>query len=187
MQADTLTGGFAAPSHDAAHAFRSLLEAMARPGTDHRLSGVTPPAPLSVAAGAVVLTLCDADTPIHLAGAADCAGVRDWIAFHTGAPIAGPAQCLFALGTWAALAPLDAYRVGTPEYPDRSATLIVERTGSDRVEATLRGPGIRDTACLRLPEIAAFRANHAAYPLGLDFMFTSGDRVTALPRATAVS
>jgi len=187
MQAGPLSGGFAAPAIDSAHAFRSVMEAMARPGTIREIGGAAPPAPLSVAAGAVLLTLCDADTPVHLAGAADCEAVRAWLAFHAGAPLAGPSGCMFALGSWEALAPLSSYPVGTPEYPDRSATLIVERPELVAAGAMLTGPGIRETAALSLPEPDAFRANHALFPLGLDFILTAGRRVAALPRSTVVA
>lgn len=187
MDATTLQGGFRAPPVDAAHAFRAVMEAMARPGTIHAVAGTQPPAPLSVAAGVVLLTLCDADTPIFLAGGADCDAVRAWIAFHAGAPLAGPGDCAFALGDWDALTPLDRFPVGTPEYPDRSATLIVERPSLEPGGARLTGPGIRDTAALSLPETAAFRANAARFPLGLDFVLTCGDRLAALPRSTTVT
>ncbi|SMX47982.1 phosphonate C-P lyase system protein PhnH [Maliponia aquimaris] len=186
MQAHALDGGFATPAIEAAHAFRAVMEAMARPGTIHRLTGATPPAPLSPAAGAVLLTLCDNDTSLHLAGAADCPEVREWVAFHTGAPVVGPERAMFALGTWEALAPLSAYPVGTPEYPDRSATLIVECPTLEANGTPLRGPGIRDTAALSLPDPEAFRANHALFPLGVDTLLTCGDRIAALPRSTEV-
>ena len=39
---------------------------------------------------------------------------------------------------------------------------------------------------LSLPEIAAFRANRALFPLGFDCYFTSGDMLAALPRSTIV-
>jgi len=186
MQADTLSGGFAAPAVDAAHAFRAVMRVMARPGTIEAVTGATPPAPLSVAAGTVLLTLCDPETPVHLAGEADCAAVRDWITFHTGAPLVGRDDAMFALGTWEALAPLGDYPVGTPEYPDRSATLIVEMARLEATGARLTGPGIKNTAALSLPEIAAFQANARQFPLGLDFLFTCGDRIAALPRSTRV-
>lgn len=186
MLAGTLEGGFRNPPVDAAHAFRGVMTAMARPGTIVSLDGAAPPPPLSRAAGVVLLTLCDPDTPLHLAGEADCAAVRAWVAFHTGAPPAGPSDCAFALGTWEALGPLSAYPQGTPDYPDRSATLIVEGGRLEPEGATLTGPGIRDTATLSLPDIDAFRANAALFPLGLDFLFTCGDRVAALPRSTEV-
>ncbi|KNX42713.1 Alpha-D-ribose 1-methylphosphonate 5-triphosphate synthase subunit PhnH [Roseovarius tolerans] len=186
MQADTLSGGFAAPPVDAAHAFRAVMRVMARPGTIEAATGATPPAPLSVAAGTVLLTLCDPETPLHLAGDADCAGVHEWITFHTGAPLVARSEAMFAIGTWEALAPLDAYPVGTPEYPDRSATLIVEMDRLEASGACLRGPGIKDTAALSVPEVAAFQANARQFPLGLDFLLTCGDRLAALPRSTRV-
>ena len=46
-----LAGGFHDPAPQSAHAFRALLDAMARPGRIHQVSGALPPAPLSVAAG----------------------------------------------------------------------------------------------------------------------------------------
>ena len=186
MQAQTLEGGFAHPATDAAHAFRGVMEAMARPGTIQTLMGANPPAPLSVAAGVALLTLCDTETPLYLAGDADCEAVRTWVAFHTGAPITGPSHCMFALGTWGALGPLAAYPIGTSEYPDRSATLIVECADLVTEGETLTGPGIRDASSLSLPETQAFQDNAALFPLGLDFIFTSGNRIAALPRSTKV-
>jgi alpha-D-ribose 1-methylphosphonate 5-triphosphate synthase subunit PhnH len=186
MQADTLSGGFAAPPVDAARAFRAVMRVMARPGTIEAVTGVTPPAPLSVAAGTVLLTLCDPETPVHLAGEADCGAVRDWITFHTGAPLVARAEAMFAIGRWDALMPLDDYARGTSEYPDRSATLIVEMAQLEATGARLTGPGIAEAAALSLPEVAAFQANARAFPLGLDFLFTCGDRIAALPRSTRV-
>lgn len=185
MTATALQGGFATPAHESARAFRATLEAMARPGTIQTVAGAEPPAPLSVAAGVLILTLTDGTTPVHLAGAWDCADVRDWITFQTGAPLVGPAEAAFAIGTWSDLCPLDRFAIGTPDYPDRSATLIVECGALDPSGARLTGPGIRDSARLLLPDAAAvFAANHARFPLGLDFFFAAGDRLAGLPRST---
>ncbi|MEM8755639.1 MAG: phosphonate C-P lyase system protein PhnH, partial [Pseudomonadota bacterium] len=180
----SLSGGFAAPAVDAARAFRAALEAMARPGRIETIAGAAPPAPLSAAAGALILTLCDGETPLHLAGAWDAPAIRAWVAFHAGSPIVAAKDAAFALGDWASLAPLDRFAVGTPEYPDRSASLIVETERLDPSGARLTGPGIETEARLSLPEAAAFQANAALYPLGLDFWFTCGDRLAALPRTT---
>lgn len=187
MEQAQLTGGFESPAIQSAHAFRSVMEAMARPGTLQTISGAKPPAPLSQAAGSVLLTLCDTDTPVYLAGAADCDAVRNWLAFHTGAPMTGASHCMFAVGAWRSLMPLSAYPIGTPEYPDRSATLIIECEDLNTLGPTLKGPGIKESAELSLPEVEAFQSNHALYPLGLDFILTSGDCVAALPRTTEVS
>jgi len=182
-----LIGGFTTPATHSAHAFRGVMTAMARPGTIETLHGAMPPAPLSPAAGAVLLTLCDADTPLYLAGDTDTTDVRAWVAFHTGAPLTGPETCAFALGQWDALLPLSRFSIGTAEYPDRSATLIVETDRLEAEGATLTGPGICTTAALSLPGTGDFRDNHARFPLGLDFLFTCGGRVAALPRSTSIS
>ncbi|WP_111735252.1 phosphonate C-P lyase system protein PhnH [Roseovarius amoyensis] len=187
MQANTLSGGFVDPAIGSAHAFRSVMEAMARPGTIQNIEGAAPPAPLSPAMGAVLLTLCDTETPVYLAGDLDCKAVREWLSFHTGAPFVGPAHCMFAVGAWDALAPLTVYPIGTSEYPDRSATLIVKCSELAASGATLTGPGIKDKATLSLPDVDAFQANRSLFPLGLDFILTSGDRIAALPRSTDVS
>lgn len=186
MDHASLAGGFADPPHQSADAFRAIMQAMAHPGTICDVAGAVPPAPLSVAAGTVLMTLCDPDTGIHLTGDFDTATVRDWITFHTGAPVVDAKDAAFVVGAWDALdlAPLP---TGTPEYPDRSATVIVEMSVLETTGATLRGPGIKETAALNLPERAAFQANAALFPLGLDFMFTCGAQIAALPRSTKVS
>lgn len=186
MDAAALSGGFADPAIDAARIFREVLQAMARPGRIARITGVSPPPGLSPAAASVLLTLADETTPVHLAGACDNAAIRDYLCFHTGAPIAGRADAAFALGNWEALAPLAGYPLGSDEYPDRSATLIVELPALTAVGARLTGPGIRTHAQLSLPEIDPFIANARHFPRGLDFIFTSGDAIAALPRTTRV-
>lgn len=186
MTPDALTGGFATPAHDTAHAFRGLLNALAQPGHIFSLSGSTPPAPLSPAAGALALTLLDGTTPVWLAPGHDRQDLRDWLAFHTGAPLVAPERAAFAFGTWQALQPVSRFGIGTPEYPDRAATLVVEMPGLTAGGARLRGPGIRGEARLSLPETAAFRANNALFPLGYDTFLTCGDRIAALPRSNIV-
>jgi alpha-D-ribose 1-methylphosphonate 5-triphosphate synthase subunit PhnH len=97
-------------------------------------------------AGALILTLCDGTTPVHLAPSHDSDALRGWITFHTGAPLVGAEAAAFALGTWEALQPLDRFSIGTPEYPDRSATLIVEMPALEATGARLTGPGIETEA-----------------------------------------
>lgn len=186
MTAALLSGGFTDAARDGSRAFRAILTAMARPGTIVDLATASGPDPISPAAATVLLTLCDRTTPLHLAGDHDTPALRDWIAFHCAAPIARAEDAVFALGNWSALQPLDRFAIGTPEYPDRSATLIVDGYDFDGPLSTLIGPGIRDTSELRLPDAAAFAANHALYPLGWDAILTAGTRLAALPRSTEI-
>ncbi len=186
MQTLALEGGFTDAPVEAAYAFRKIMTVMARPGDIEKVSGAKPPEPLSVAAGCLILCLCDPDTPVFLATAQDQPAVRDWISFHTGAPIVAAEAAHFAIGHWDDL-PLHRFRIGTAEYPDRSATLIVEVPGLAPQGVQLTGPGIKDAAHLSLPETQAFQRNAALFPLGLDFFFTSGAHLAALPRTTKVS
>ena len=186
MIADTLSGGFSEAPIQSARAFREILEAIARPGSLRSVTGAVPPDPLSGAAGVVLLTLCDSTTPLYLAGDCDNPKVRSWVAFHIGAPIVGAEQADFALGGWTALQPVDRFRIGEPDYPDRSATLIVEMDWLTNHGPVLTGPGIETASWLNLPETGAFRANRALFPLGFDTIFTSGARIAALPRSTRV-
>ncbi len=187
MEAAALGGGFGDAPVESARAFRAVMRAMARPGTVEAVAGAAPPAPMSVAAGVAVLVLCDPGTPVYLAGGHDTRGLRDWIGFHTGAPVvAERGAAMFALGRWEALSPLDGYAVGEPEFPDRSATLIVEMDRLEPYGARLTGPGIKGSAALSLPEVAAFQGNAARFPLGLDFLFCCGDRLAGLPRSSHV-
>ncbi|MCU4653423.1 phosphonate C-P lyase system protein PhnH [Roseibacterium sp. SDUM158016] len=187
MSLSALDGGFADPPVEAAHAFRAVLQALSRPGRIERIAGAAPPSPCSPAAGAVLMTLCDPTTPLFLAPSHDTDDVRAWIAFHTAAPLCGPETAQFALGTWGALQPVGRFSVGTSEYPDRSATLIVEVETLAAGGARLTGPGIETEAALSLPEVDAFRVNRARFPLGFDCLFTCGDRVAGLPRSTIVA
>ncbi len=180
-----LSGGFARPAEHAARAFRACLQAMARPGRIYPVTGAEPPAPLSPAAGTILLTLADSTTPLHLAPSHDTPAIRQWIAFHCAAPLTGAGTATFVVGNWAAMQPVDRFARGTADYPDRSATLIIEMEEGDP-NARLTGPGIETAIDARLPEITAFEANNAVFPLGFDCYLTHGDRISALPRSTRV-
>ncbi len=186
MTPHALTGGFDRPPHQSARAFRAVLEAMARPGTIRDVEGALPPLPLSIAAGVAMLMLADTTTPLHLAGDVDCADVRGWVAFHVGSPLVTAEDAVFAVGTWDNLCPVARFGVGAADYPDRSATLIVEVDLLENDGPVLTGPGIESMARLRLPETAAFVANRALFPLGFDCLFTCGSRLAGLPRSTRV-
>ena len=183
MASLSLVGGFTNPPVQSAEAFRVALDVMARPGKIAELQSATAPG-LSPAAATLILTLCDGTTPVYLAGAFDRPDLRDWITFQTGAPFAVGSEAVFAVGTWDDLLPLDRFPVGTPEYPDRSTTLIVEVTALSETGTRLKGPGIKAEAALSLPGPELLAHNAALFPLGLDAFFTAGTRVAALPRTT---
>lgn len=187
MQTSGLTGGFSDPPMEASRVFRAALNALARPGHIETVaSDASAPTPTSRAAAGLLLTLCDAETPLYLAPGHDGREMREWIAFHVGAPIVEKCAAMFALGRWEALGGFAGYSFGTPEYPDRAVTLIVEMDSLIPESARLTGPGIETEAYVLLPDAAAFARNHALYPLGCDVFLTSGDKLAGVPRSTKV-
>jgi alpha-D-ribose 1-methylphosphonate 5-triphosphate synthase subunit PhnH len=182
--------GFADPVIDAAATFRAALDAMARPGRVHAAGeGLTPPAPMSQAAAAVLLTLADGDAPVWLAGGFARPDVARFLRFHTSAaPARTPGEAAFALGRWEDLRGVTGFRAGTPDYPDRSVTLIVEVDAlAEGRGARLSGPGIEAAHLLEVAGVdpafwRALAANRAGFPLGFDVILTAGARLAALPR-----
>lgn len=195
MNVQALSGGFSAPVFDSQAVFRSLMDGMARPGTVQSItSEIGQPSPLGKAAGAVALALCDADTPVWLQPCFAKASVADWIGFHTGAPLAqekSEARFVF-LQAASGLYSFDLFASGTQEYPDRSATIVIEVSsigkGSDLV---LRGPGIKEQRTVSvagLPDVfdEIWKGNRSIFPRGVDVILTAGDRLLCLPRTTRI-
>jgi alpha-D-ribose 1-methylphosphonate 5-triphosphate synthase subunit PhnH len=189
-----LSPAFTNPPLAAQACFRRLLDAMARPGTIAVLDPVAAPAPLAPAAGAVALTLCDADTRVWLDARLDVPGVRDWLRFHTGCRIVtDPTEAGFAFAAEPAAAPFDRLDAGTDEFPDRSATLVMQVASlADGTALRLEGPGIERAATLRVAGMprgfVAWRtANRALYPRGVDVVLVAGSALAALPRSTVVT
>ncbi len=206
VAAGVLEGGFADAVMEGQAVFRAVLEAMARPGTVQPVAGLQrAPRPLSPVAAALVATVCDGDTPVWLdpslapggsrtRGPGDGGAVAAWIAFHTGAPLAatqGEAQFAICADP-ALLAPLESFARGTQDYPDRSATLILQvDTFSEGEPLLLEGPGIAGRAGAApgpLPRHFRdqWRQNGACFPRGVDLIFAGPDAVMCLPRTTRI-
>ncbi len=196
----TLTGqnhtpGFAHPVRDAQKVFRAVLKALAEPTTPQRVDvGLQPPAPLGSTTGAIILALCDDQTPIWLDPTLRASDdIVAWIAFHTGARIVDRAEeASFVVAEPSTAPRLGVLEQGTDEEPHRSATLILDArdtTGSSVLTAS--GPGIRNTAewdGAGLPPgfLLQWQENRALFPRGVDVILTAGDTVRGLPRTTAL-
>jgi len=188
--------GFDDPVLQAADAFRALLEATARPGRLVALPATPPaPAPLGPDLGAVALTLIDPDAPIWLHDELRSPAVDAWLAFHCGVrPLAAPDAAAFAFAPIAeAAALLPRLAAGTPDYPDRAATLVVFVAGLEGGRpATLSGPGLKGPVAFA-PNDAdadlwrALQANAARFPLGVDCLFVGAGAVVGLPRSTRIA
>jgi alpha-D-ribose 1-methylphosphonate 5-triphosphate synthase subunit PhnH len=176
--------------------FRTVMEAIARPGLPRPLlARVAVPPPLSRAAAAVALTLLDYETPLWLdQGLAAACEVAPWFKFHTGAPLtADSARAAFAFVSDSAMLPtFDAFSSGSLEYPDRSTTLVVQvATFGHGDELRLSGPGIAGTRSFSAQPLppdfrARLIANREMFPRGVDLIFVSEDAVAALPRSIRV-
>jgi alpha-D-ribose 1-methylphosphonate 5-triphosphate synthase subunit PhnH len=193
---NAVAAGFAEPVLAAQATFRTVMDAMARPGTVRPLAGITAPAPLSPTAAAIALTLVDYETLFWLDAPLAAAGeVARFISFHTGARVTGdPADAAFAFVAAPAAAPRFAsFAQGTLEYPDRSTTLVLQVPQVAEGEGlVLRGPGIlgtRQLAASPLPAdfLAQLADNRARFPRGVDILLASADAVAGLPRSLHVA
>src|ERR1700732_47101 len=151
---DELPAGFADKVLSAQSTFRSVMDAMARPGSVQRIAAAAgTPAAMMRGTAAIALTLFDHDTPIWLDPTmSETSDVAKWLKFHTSAPvIADSSICSFALvGDAAALPRLDRFSSGSNKYPARSTTLILQvESLTQGPTFELRGPGIDGTAVLQ--------------------------------------
>lgn len=188
-----LPPGFADKVLSAQSIFRSVMEAMARPGTvQHVTASVGVPAPLMRGTAAIALTLFDHDTPIWLDPLLQTTAVVQWLKFHTAAPIvADPSVASFALvADGRALPDLNRFSLGSNDYPDRSTTVILQVESLTRGERyELRGPGIESVAVLNAAISPSdlferLAINAPLFPRGIDVVLVAGDAVAAIPRTT---
>lgn len=171
---------------DVATVLRTAMDAMRHPGRIRVVEGGTPPAPLSVAGGTLLLALCDQATPVHLAGPFNAPRVREWLDHHCGSPLVAAHAAEVAIGTWQDFQPLDRFNAGTRQAPGNSATLIVECAALEETGVRMRVPGLARAAHLPLPEPEFFRLNAARSPLGLDFFLAAGNRAASVPRTLQI-
>jgi alpha-D-ribose 1-methylphosphonate 5-triphosphate synthase subunit PhnH len=191
-----LPPGFADKVLSAQSTFRSVMDAMARPGSVQRIVPMAGTAgPMMRGTAAIALTLFDHDTPLWLdARMAESTDVLKWLKFHTGAPVVQDSSvAAFALiSDGGALPSFERFAVGTNEYPDRSTTVIIQVESLESGRGfELRGPGIDGVATLHA-SIKPFdlferlRFNEALFPRGIDVVLIADDAVVAIPRTTRV-
>jgi len=174
--------GFDDPVKDSQRSFRIILNALSQPGTVGHLDAVPlnqAPSAWTEATWAVAMTLLDGDTRVWLSPSLATPVALASLQFHTSCPIsqdAGEADFVFVghpieQPDWSSL------RRGEAEFPDLSATVILQVPGIEVVEPNnpsgeesiapsvaphvaphvapsstweLRGPGIKQTQLIRL-------------------------------------
>jgi len=184
--------GFTNPIFDATEVFRKVLAAMSRPGEMQSIKKLCAfPDSLNSSSAAILLALADMETEVWLAPEMDSPQARDFLKFHTGCRvIETPEDCMFAIvNTQTDLAIFNKLPIGTSEYPDRSATLVmaVENIESEP-GVTLKGPGIKVSHDLRIADVTTdfwrwFEQNTQLFPCGIDVIFASEDHIAAVPRS----
>lgn len=189
-----LPPGFADKVLSAQSTFRSVMEAMARPGSVRRIAPVvSAPGPMMRGTAAIALTLFDHDTPLWCdAPMSESSDVLKWLKFHTGAPVVRDTSVSsFALVADAdSLPALQGFALGSNEYPDRSTTLILQVDSLAEGPAfELRGPGIDGIARLQASVkpgdlFARLAINDVLFPRGIDVVLVADDAVVAIPRTT---
>ncbi|WOB08599.1 phosphonate C-P lyase system protein PhnH [Piscinibacter gummiphilus] len=185
--------GFADATHDAQAVFRAVLDALSRPGRLQTLAasdGLQAPAPLSRGLTALLLTLLDAETSLHLDGplASDAAWL--YARFHTGVQPAAREVADFVAAR-AADASLEGLRLGTDEAPQHGATLIVDAPTLAGQSLVLSGPGIEHTQRIGLCGLSAEFwqqriAQEKHFPRGVDLLIVCGSQLIAVPRSTHI-
>ena len=195
MRQSAIHPAFSDAPRGAQAVFRTVMDAMARPGQILPLkAGFSPPPPLNPCAAAILIALADFETPIWLdALLARHREAAEFLRFHTGASLAAtPEAAAFALiADFANAPPLSAFAQGTPDYPDRSATVIVQVERMTADGWFLAGPGIDGQSRLSASPLPGgferqLRDNRARFPLGVDLIFAAGAEIAALPRSTRI-
>ncbi|MBC7802281.1 MAG: phosphonate C-P lyase system protein PhnH [Candidatus Parcubacteria bacterium] len=186
--------GFADPVLDSQAAFRSSLAALSAPGTIVALgAGLEAIAGLHAAASALLLALLDQDTRLWLSPGLSAGRTAASLKFHTGCALAAaPGEADFALvAAPEELPSLASFNAGSDEYPERSATVLLQVPALATGGWRLTGPGVKDEARLSVPALGAafltqWERNHSRFPRGVDLFLTSGEQLCCLPRTTRI-
>ncbi|MET0334855.1 MAG: phosphonate C-P lyase system protein PhnH [Rhizobacter sp.] len=186
--------GFADPTHDAQAVFRSVLNALSRPGqleTLHASDGLQAPAPLSRGFTALLLTLLDGETSLHLGDSLSSDAAWLYARFHTGVQAAERHAAEFVADR-AAQASWENLRLGTDEAPQLGVTLIVEATSLGGHGLVLSGPGIQHTQRMGLCGLSpAFWQERIElqheFPRGADLLIVCGSQLLGVPRSTLIT
>lgn len=173
-------------------AFRSMLSAMAMPGTVEQVTLAPVDGPWG-AAVAIAQSLLDHEVTFHVAAQA---GPEETILRRTGSRTASldRAGYVFADASHA-LTAVQSSREGLLEEPEHSATvvLLVDAVGGGELSLALAGPGVDGSRTLSVSGLDAAvvharNARCAPFPSGIDVLLVDPQgRLAALPRSTSVT
>ena len=189
--------GFQDLVRDSQATFRTLLNALSRPGIAEKIDvKLIPPSGLNVSCAAACLTLFDLETKVWLQpGLGE--EIKSWLLFHTGCSFTEDTQQADFAVIWDInnMPDLSQFKQGTPVYPEDSSTLLI-MLGKHEIDMPypsdkypiLSGAGIDGeiTMGIILPDSfwQQWQQNHNSYPLGTDIYFFSNNEVVGLPRTS---
>jgi alpha-D-ribose 1-methylphosphonate 5-triphosphate synthase subunit PhnH len=189
----SLVASFKHPVADAQFSFRRILKALSEPGSIVALPEMSGFGVLDSASACVLLTLIDQDTPLWISPRLNDHVLRQNLRFHTGAVLTeDPSSVSFALAEGSLdSATLLAFPCGDEMSPELATSVIVQVESLEGGKPLrLLGPGIEQSRVIsvQLPDaVTQYLLNRPhRFPLGLDFMFTCGEQLLALPRTTRV-
>lgn len=174
--------------------FRAILLTMSRPGTVTVLGNwPRPPKGLHPAAAAVCLALVDMDTPLWI-GPSGPLDIQTYLRFHCGCTVCRrPESAAFGLILDGQELPdLGQFHPGDLEYPDRSATLIIQVKAMNVGRGIpLSGPGIKGETRLHVDGLnpdfwRSLQRNGRRFPLGFDVILATQTEIVSLPRTIQV-
>ncbi|MFA3777246.1 phosphonate C-P lyase system protein PhnH [Yersinia sp. 1652 StPb PI] len=184
---------FEHPVDDAQHTFRRILKALSEPGVLVTLPHATGWQPLNPATTSVLLTLADQETPLYLDAALNSDSVQHNVRFHTGAPLmtCSDKSSFSLFNNEITAEQLATCPAGNELSPEQSTTVVIQTDSLHHgMPLRLRGPGIEHSRTVA-PHLPATVLNYllnrpAAFPAGIDFLFTCGENLMAIPRTTHV-
>jgi alpha-D-ribose 1-methylphosphonate 5-triphosphate synthase subunit PhnH len=204
MTSLSLLPAFTDETTDSQEVFRHILKAMSEPGTILDIDPVSVPANsrYSKKIGqnklsclwSVAQTLLDSDCSVFVYPSISDNSFIQSLVFYTGVSIARDVkEADFIFMSMDELKDINEFNLGGIEKPHLSNTalLYVEAITVD-AQIALSGPGIKGSQSLTLAGLDEEKAsllqnNHSLYPCGIDFIFCSDTKMTAIPRSTKIS
>lgn len=188
-----LVKNFENPVHTSQLVFRNILSALSEPGVWQTVPKCETLPEFEPSTMSVLFTLLDADTTLWLPKVKQTEAVQTNLTFHCGCKITSKQEeAQFAIYDLEEFLNDDniALSMGNDRYPDLSATIILQIPESQSLTSVIwRGPGIKNFRECALPLPNEFwdkRQKLIAFPRGIDFILTQGDRVMGLPRSTRI-
>lgn len=182
---------------DTQTAFRSIMQALARPGQLQKLDAMkklNPPKPLNAATACIGLTLMSQDSLFHVEEQQFPQG-KEYFSVNTSARFCEISEAAFLyIQGQDSTATIAKAHTGLLEYPETSATVIIdvmamsEEPMADALALNMQGPGVLDEKTVFIkginPEILGMiQAKNGEYPLGIDvFMTDKKNQVLGIPR-----